>query len=173
MSEDKSVDLFNPHNGLTGRDGGPYLDEEERRLAEVRRAAIEDREPDLKSPPASAGTPLVTAGELAAMANPASIPSQQQVSANADPLVPGVKSLAEDDDNMLEVFSQRVDVASVDTEQAKRDAHPATNPASPVYVSKDPDDVDKNTHEQPGLEEYDDEDAALDALTTPDDDAKK
>lgn len=171
MSEEK-VDLFNPHAGLTGRDGGPYLDQEERRLAEIRRAAIEDREPDFDKAPATAGTPLVTAGELAAMANPASIPSQQQVSANADPLVPGVKALVEDEDNMLEAFSQRGDITKPDDDAIERDAHPATNPASPVYVSHDPEDVNKNTKEQPGLEEYDDEDDALEALTTPDDDNK-
>lgn len=167
MSEE-TVNLFNPHSGLTGRDGGPYLDEEERRLAEVRRAAIEGRKPDEKHPPASAGTPLVTAAELTAMANPASIPSQQQVTANGDPLVPGVDALAKDKDNMLEVFSKRVDVSSVDTEQAKRDAHPATNPASPVYMSKDPEDLDKDTLGHNGVEEYDDDDDALEALTAPD-----
>ena len=166
MSEEK-VDLFNPHNGLTGRDGGPYLDEEERRLAEIRRAAVEDREPDFDNTPASAGTPLVTAGELVAMANPASIPSQQQVSANADPLVVGVSSLVESDDNLLEKFSERVDINAADPETVERDANPGTNPASPVYVSKDPNDVDSNTKETVPVEEYDDEDDALDALTTP------
>lgn len=167
MSEEK-VDLFNPHAGLTGRDGGPYLDQEERRLAEVRRAAIEDREPDFDNAPATAGTPLVTAGELAAMANPASIPSQMQVSQNIDPLVPGVDALVKDEDNLLEAFSERGDINAVDDERVARDAHPATNPASPVYVSHDPEDVDKSSREQYGQEEYDDEDDTLEALTTPD-----
>lgn len=170
MSEETDkVKLYNPHNGVTGRDGGPYLDEEERRLAEVRRAAIEGRKPDEKNPPATAGTPLVTGGELVAMANPASIPSQQQVSANADPLVGGLDALVKDKGNNLAVFSEREDVASVDTDQAKRDAHPATNPASPVYVSKDPDYMDQSSKEDYGQEEYDDDDDALEALTAPSD----
>lgn len=167
MSEE-TVDLYNPHSGLTGRDGGPYLDEEERRLAEVRRAAIEGREPDLDTPPASAGTPLVTAGELVAMANPASVPSQQQVSNNANPLASGVKHLVENEDNLLEKFSERVDINAADEETVARDAHPGTNPASPVYTSHDSDEVDANTKEIPAVEEYDDEDEALEALTTPD-----
>lgn len=164
---EETVNLYNPHNGLTGRDGGPYLDEEERRLAEVRRAAIEGRKPDEKNPPASAGTPLVTGPELTRMANPASNPSQQQVSNNGDPLVGGLDALAKDKNNNFGVFSEREDIAKVDTDQAERDAHPATNPASPVYVSKDPDYMDQSSREDYGQEEYDDPDDALEALTTP------
>src|SRR5213075_3215633 len=36
----------------------PYLDDVERQNAEVQRARVEDREPDLVNPPASTGTPL-------------------------------------------------------------------------------------------------------------------
>jgi hypothetical protein len=103
------------------------------------------------------------------MANPASIPSQQQVSANADPLVGGLDSIVKDKDNNVEVFAERLDVATVDTDQAERDKHPATNPASPVYVSKDPDYMDQSSKEDYGQEEYDDDDDALEALTAPSD----
>lgn len=75
MAED--IKMYNPHDGLTGRDGGPYLDQVENEAAEIRRAKIEDREPDLVNPPPAAGTPLVTGPELVKMANPASNPSQQ------------------------------------------------------------------------------------------------
>lgn len=163
MSDKDTVSLFNPHDGLTGRDGGPYLDEEERRLAEIRRAAVEDREPDFsyENIPASAGTPLVTAGELVRMANPASNPSMEAVDAS----VAGVEARAKDKDSLLTVFAEREDIS----QDLPDVSNPHDNPASLVYVSKDPDDVDGNTKEQPGLEEYDDEDEALDALTTPDD----
>lgn len=56
--------LFNPNDGLVGRDGGPYLDQEEARIAEERRARIEGREPDFDNPPATAGIPLSPASTL-------------------------------------------------------------------------------------------------------------
>ena len=43
----------------------PYLDDEQRREAEVRRARIEDREPDLDNPPSMQSTPLVERNALA------------------------------------------------------------------------------------------------------------
>lgn len=42
-----------------------YLDDEQRREAEVTRARIEDREPDLDNPPAMQSTPLVEKNRLA------------------------------------------------------------------------------------------------------------
>lgn len=66
MSELKDVGFYNAQDGLKGRDGGPYLDHENRKAAEVRRAQQEQREPDdLSGPlPADAGTLLVTARQL-------------------------------------------------------------------------------------------------------------
>ena len=64
MSDDTAeVGFYNPHDGLKGRDGGPYLDHVERQHAEVNRARLEGREPaDLQGVlPATAGTPLVIA----------------------------------------------------------------------------------------------------------------
>lgn len=58
--------LFNPNDGITGRDGGPYLDEVEAVEAEKRRAKVEGREPDLDNPPASAGIALSTAAQMLA-----------------------------------------------------------------------------------------------------------
>lgn len=72
----KTTDLYNPHEGLVARDGGPYLDQEEARLAEILRAKVEKREPDLDKPPATAGTPLVRAEEVLAAASVNSNPSQ-------------------------------------------------------------------------------------------------
>lgn len=135
MAEEKN--LFNPHDGLTGRDGGPYLDNEERRLAEIRRAAVEGREPEFEKAPATAGTPLVTAGQLVAMANPTSNPSQTEF----DPGATAVDKLAKDESFPVEAFSSRP-VTDMEKEQEEReeksDDHLA-NPANPTIVSTDPD----------------------------------
>lgn len=56
--------LYNPNDRLTGRDGGPYLDQVQAAQDEVYRAQREDREPDLDNPPANAGIPLSTAAQL-------------------------------------------------------------------------------------------------------------
>ena len=133
MPEEKN--LYNPHDGLTGRDGGPYLDQEERRLAEIRRAAIEGREPDFEQAPATAGTPLVTASELVAMANPASIPSQ----AAYDPAADSVERLAKDESFPVNAFASREKTQEeVDAEKAAEsgDDH-LSNPANPTTVSVD------------------------------------
>ena len=68
--------LYNPNDNVTGRDGGPYLDEVEARNAEARRAVVEDREPDYDNPPATAGIPLVTAGRQAHTVGVNNLPSQ-------------------------------------------------------------------------------------------------
>lgn len=56
--------LYNPNDGITGRDGGPYLDEVETVEAEKRRAVVEGRKPNLEKPPASAGIQLSTASQM-------------------------------------------------------------------------------------------------------------
>lgn len=78
------VKLYNPNDGLTGRDGGPYLDQVEMHDAETRRAVVEKRDPDYNNLQPTAGVPLVTAGTLVNMDNPASRPSQQDSTAVAD-----------------------------------------------------------------------------------------
>lgn len=136
------VSLFNPHDGLTGRDGGPYLDQEERRLAEIVRAAKEDREPDLENASATAGTPLVTAATLVRMANPSSNPSQE----NADPYAYAVDALADDEDFPVGAFFTR-DKTDDEKENEKKadEADIHNNPASSTVVSHDDDDTDKET----------------------------
>lgn len=56
--------LYNPNDRLSGRDGGPYLDQVQAQADEVIRAKREGREPDLDNPPANAGIPLSTAAQL-------------------------------------------------------------------------------------------------------------
>jgi len=65
MADEEVVGLFNANEGIKGRDGGPYLDQVQDTLAEIARAAIEDRDP-VSPPPASVGTPLVTETQLIA-----------------------------------------------------------------------------------------------------------
>lgn len=56
----KNVPFMNEHDGIHGRIPGQYEDIHERELAEIARARVEDREPDFKNLPATAGTPLIT-----------------------------------------------------------------------------------------------------------------
>jgi len=44
--------------------GGIYLDDVQRELAEIQRAKVEDREPDLENPPAVQGTPVIPIAAL-------------------------------------------------------------------------------------------------------------
>jgi len=71
----ESVDtkFFIAQDGISGRDGGPYLDQVEREQAEIQRAKVEGREPDLDNPGPNAGTVLVTERKL--VDNPHSNPS--------------------------------------------------------------------------------------------------
>lgn len=129
------VQLFNPHDGLTGRDGGPYLDQEERRLAEIVRAAKEDRDPDFEHAPATAGTALVTANELVKIANPASVPSQDTA---IGAMTNAVERLAVEQDFPVSAFAERdkTDVEK-ESERMRDNPQPFDNPASPTVVSQD------------------------------------
>lgn len=112
--------LFNPNDSLTGRDGGPYLDEEEARVAEERRAVIEKREPEEK-PAATAGIPLVTASELAVTATINNIPSQGVSSGPLDLMVQGA---VDDKDVLLEARGER----DLDALQATEDEGNTVDP---------------------------------------------
>lgn len=72
--ETKDLGFYNPHDGLKGRDGGPYLDFVEREQQEKVRANKENREPVTGGEtPAVAGTPLVPANQVvdnSVMSNP-------------------------------------------------------------------------------------------------------
>lgn len=62
--EDVKVPLYDAAKGKSPRTGGPYLDEIAAEEAEVRRAKVEGREPDLDNPPATVGTVLVPKHQL-------------------------------------------------------------------------------------------------------------
>lgn len=95
--------LFNPNDSLTGRDGGPYLDLEEARVAEIRRAAVENREPS-DTFTATAGIPLVTAQELAVTATINNVPSQELSGGPVDLMVQGA---VDDKDVLLQPSGER------------------------------------------------------------------
>jgi hypothetical protein len=82
-SQTKDVDFYAVHDGLYGRDGGPYLDLVERTNAERQRAAREGRKPDYDNLPATAGTPLVTKAVLrqnsVPMTDPAYAPDRSEM----------------------------------------------------------------------------------------------
>lgn len=95
------VPLYNKNDGITGRDGGPYLDNLEAEAAEKRRALVEGREPDLDNPPATAGIVLVTGSELASTVGVNSIPSQEsRARINFGDVF---KRIADDDETLLTV----------------------------------------------------------------------
>lgn len=60
----KSVPLFQASHGLSGRDGGPYLDDEQRIAQEELNARREGRAPDLDNPALAPSTSLVTEAQL-------------------------------------------------------------------------------------------------------------
>lgn len=63
MAEKKTEDVkfYNAQDGIRGRDGGPYADEEDARNRETQRARGEDREPDYDNLQPTVGNQLVTA----------------------------------------------------------------------------------------------------------------
>lgn len=99
----KTEALFNANDGLTGRDGGPYLDEVEAQQAEIRRAKVEGREPDLDNPPASAGIVLVTARQAFANGSVNNVPSQDGTDVGDTAL----RAVADDSTNGLRIYSER------------------------------------------------------------------
>ena len=60
----ENVKVYNPNDGLTGRDGGPYLDIEEAKEREIRSARMENREPDFSGSARGIGIPEKTARDI-------------------------------------------------------------------------------------------------------------
>lgn len=110
MSDDVETQeqrLYNPNDNITGRDGGPYLDIEEAKAAERRRAEVEGREPDFEDMPATAGIPLVPGPTLLATASVNNLPSQSaRFGLNVAESVEKVQE-SEDSDNTLKAWAVR------------------------------------------------------------------
>lgn len=132
MTDSVDVGFYNPHDGIKGRDGGPYLDHVERQRAEVNRALVEKREPaDLDGAlPATAGTPLVVVRQLVDN----SYLSNPSMSAN-----PGLERFLEDKDLDADGFNSPISTLPVDTSdgtETESDEAPvapvSSAPATPV-----------------------------------------
>lgn len=100
-----TVPLFNANDRLTGRDGGPYMDLEQAKLAEVNRAKVEGREPDLDNPPAYAGIQLNTARQQEFTIGVGGISSQDNRNVS-DPDVT-FKGSVDSEHTLLKPFSER------------------------------------------------------------------
>lgn len=115
------VPLYNANDGLTGRGGGPYLDELEAEQAEVRRAKVEGREPDLDNPPATAGIQLNTADRMIHTIGVNNTPSNFHTFRDEAELI--FSNAADNPDSLLK---QRGEVPeSVLTDEAPEDEEPA------------------------------------------------
>jgi hypothetical protein len=116
MADAEKVDLYNPNDGLTGRDGGPYLDLEEARLAEERRARAEGRKPDYSSVHGYAGMPLVTAAQLVRDVSTLNVPSR-----DGTPVLDEAASKFAASDNVLAtaITSVKVDTSTEPPKEEK------------------------------------------------------
>lgn len=126
--------LYNANDGLTGRSGGPYLDQKEMEDAEVLRAKAEGRKPDLDNPPASAGVLLVTGSWLLANHGVNNLPSESTAGVNGEV---AVKALADDKNTNLKVHSFRaVREDGTDVKTGKSDTPKPTPPKTRKTVAK-------------------------------------
>lgn len=137
----EATPLYNPNDRLTGRDGGPYLDQEEQRVAEERRARIEGRKPDLKNPPATAGIQLSTAAQMLATVD-VNVPSKtHETGPEADRMF---RAAAKNKDTELQQISEIPDTVK---EPLKKGETPASaNVFDPVNTDEDDDDEDEDEY---------------------------
>lgn len=129
-----SIPLYNPNDRLTGRGGGPYLDQEEQRVAEERRAVVEGRKPDLKNPPATAGIQLSTAAQMLHTVDVNQPSAFHETGPQADKMF---ANAAKDKDNPLKAVSE-IPADTVQKPLAKGDSPASANVFEPV--SEDDDD---------------------------------
>lgn len=132
----EGVNLYIAADGLTGRGGGPYLDQEERRVAEERRAVIEGREPDLDHPSATAGTVLVNASQLVDTA-PVNVPSSTGEGKTAADTA-AVNALVAAEDNSLEVAAVIPPEAFAEPEPEPKEETPAEETPAETPAEEDP-----------------------------------
>lgn len=116
--------LFNPNDGLTGRDGGPYLDVVEAQEAERRRAEVEGREPDFENLQPTAGVPLVTAAQIAQTLGVPNNPSQERSRAFEQ----AVKAASVSPDAVVApVYSERPTDEEIEEQAAQVESDEKTN----------------------------------------------
>lgn len=139
--------LYNPNDGLTGRNGGPYLDEVQAMQDEVRRAKIEGREPDSDNPGPNAGIQLSTAAQMLATLNVTNNPSMDTSRSNA--IQKAYKdSVGSEDDNVLttRVYDEIPDTSKQptlqDLDEVTFNSTDPNAPTSDVKSDKDSDEPD-------------------------------
>src|SRR6478609_5145327 len=143
---DNTTPLYNPNDGVTGRDGGPYFDEVQAQQDELRRARVEKREPDLDNPGANAGIQLSTAGQMLATLSASNLPSRY----NARETV--VNDIFEGSKEKFQtvVFDEVPDTSGQETnEDLDKDDDDLFNehdPNAPVSASSDDKDADKSAN---------------------------
>lgn len=150
-------EFFNVFDGTKGRTESVYLDMQERKEAEISRAAAENREPDLSDPgslPAATGTPLVPKArqvDNSLYSNPSILFTGEK---DVDPVVTlsvdtGTAGANVDLTYAAQVARERVSqdealLAASESPEAQSEAAPA-----PVYDEPEPEvqDADTNTTE--------------------------
>lgn len=141
--------VYNPNDGLVGRDGGPYLDEVQAEQDEIRRAKAEGRKPDLKNPGANAGIQLSTAGQMLATLTTQGAPSrenartlavdeiyrntQEKVSSPVADKIPDTSKAKSADDEKVLVFNENDPNAPL-TETTAKDAGKNDQPVKIVHA---------------------------------------
>lgn len=121
--------LFNPNDGITGRDGGPYLDEAAAHLAEKRRARVEGREPEAVPGPDS-GIPLVNATAAFAVHGVVNTPSQAHRDYTASPEAI-LDAAVKNEDSLLQPRGFKPDVEVSKTRAGKVTVKQDTLPETP------------------------------------------
>lgn len=150
-----TIPLFNPNDGLTGRNGGPYLDEVQAQQDEIRRAKVEGREPDLDNPGANAGIQLSTAAQMVAALTVTNNPSMERARAEA------VSKAYKDAHDLLEttVFDEIPDTSNQPTNQDLDEVtYNTTDPNAPSSETEGDDDTAAVNLVGPGTDENDGDD---------------
>lgn len=158
--------LYNANDGVTGRDGGPYLDEIEAREAEKRRAIVEGREPDLDNPPATAGIQLNTAAQMIYGAGPVLHPSQDHRQINYAER--GFRAAAEDDEVLLTQRSEVPDAAFEDREPPTEEERSGPNIGDDLHAASASGALTDTSHKDDS-DEVEDDSTEEESDTTTDD----
>lgn len=126
--------LYNANDGLTGRDGGPYIDQVEARHAEDQRALVEGRDPDYDTMPLGPGVVYVTAAQLLASESVNNLPSQFDKANEAKEKA--ITALVEDSDVALVVAFDAPDVPDDDGLNADERQAATDKALAPKKVTK-------------------------------------
>lgn len=119
--------LYNANDGLTGRTGGPYLDIEQAKQAEISRAVAEDREPNFETMASGPSIQLVTAEQLITQAGH-NRPSDFDPKTTSQSAVDGIVA---NSDNNLTVFVDTKDDEADEPVNSEPEFDAEGNPVNP------------------------------------------